>query len=72
MGEWEKAGEVWSMDGSSEWFCNIPESEWLGNPEKIKKDFVEGIGDKRQEVVCLKELALANSLGIHWYRNEQR
>lgn len=53
MGEWEKAGEIWSLDGDSEWLCNIPESEWLGDPEKIKRDFAEGVGDKRQEIVCI-------------------
>jgi hypothetical protein len=51
MGEWEKAGDVWSMEGASEWFCNTPEEEWTGNPERIRQDFVEGVGDKRQEIV---------------------
>jgi hypothetical protein len=52
MGEWEKAGEVWSLEGASQWFCDLPEEEWPGNPERIKQDFADGVGDKRQEIVC--------------------
>eukprot|EP01127_Copromyxa_protea_P019872 TRINITY_DN653_c0_g1_i1.p1 TRINITY_DN653_c0_g1~~TRINITY_DN653_c0_g1_i1.p1 ORF type:complete len:443 (+),score=132.71 TRINITY_DN653_c0_g1_i1:1319-2647(+) len=53
QGEYEKAGEVWSVTSDTEWFCNIPEAEWVGHPDRIKKDFVDGLGDKRQEIVFI-------------------
>lgn len=51
MGEWEKCGDLIDLESNSEWYCEMKESEWLADPEVIKKDFVEGLGDKRQELV---------------------
>lgn len=51
MGEWEKAGELWSTSGNSPWFCVIPMEEWDVDEEEVLKDFDEELGDKRQELV---------------------
>jgi hypothetical protein len=51
MGEWEKAGDLMDLDSTSKWFAEIPEDEWGAEPSEIKKDFAEGVGDRRQELV---------------------
>lgn len=55
MGEWEKCGDLTDLDCNSEWFCELPEDQWLNDSESIRKDFVEGIGDKRQEIVSQRK-----------------
>jgi len=53
MGEWEKAGDLMDLDSTSKWFAEIPEDEWGAEPSEIKKDFAEGVGDRRQELVFI-------------------
>lgn len=50
VGAWEKAGEMYDLDGGDEWYCEKPEAEWEGDKEAILADFVDG-SDRRQEMV---------------------
>jgi G3E family GTPase len=54
IGEWEKAGALYKVEGGAEWYCEQPEDEWLGDKEAIHNDFVEG-SDRRQEMVRWRE-----------------
>lgn len=51
MGEWEKAGKMIETRGSSEWYCELPEDQWDLPKEIAMTQFVDGVGDKRQEMV---------------------
>jgi G3E family GTPase len=51
-GEWEKVGDIYYVAEGSEWNCETPEDEWLGDRNAILKDFIDG-SDKRQEMVLI-------------------
>jgi len=53
MGEWEKAGKMIETRGSSEWYCELPEDQWDLPKEIAMTQFVDGVGDKRQEMVFI-------------------
>jgi G3E family GTPase len=56
MGEWSQAGLVLTATNYGPWFCDLPEELMPKNLDvlaAIKKDFIEGLGDKRQEIVII-------------------
>ncbi|KAI1328620.1 P-loop containing nucleoside triphosphate hydrolase protein [Xylariaceae sp. FL0255] len=56
-GEWSQAGVMLTISGGDKWFCEIPKSEWPGDPqarEMINRDFDNSKwGDRRQEIVFI-------------------
>ena len=55
-GLWSQAGAITSLSRAGFWFADLPEEQWPVDAEAkafIKKDFAEGVGDKRNEIVCI-------------------
>ncbi|KKA26163.1 hypothetical protein TD95_003591 [Thielaviopsis punctulata] len=60
-GEWSQAGAMLTLKGGREWFCTLPESEYMTGDAEIdalvKHDVEKGgeWGDRRQELVFIGE-----------------
>jgi G3E family GTPase len=55
-GLWSHAGGSVSFEGAGPWYASVPEREWPGGPEeheRIRNDFSEPWGDRRQELVFI-------------------
>ncbi|PSC76814.1 cobalamin synthesis isoform B [Micractinium conductrix] len=53
-GDWSQAGAVLRLSAGGPWFAAIPEELWPDvDPAKVREDFVEGVGDRRQELVLI-------------------
>ena len=53
-GDWSQAGPILQISSSSPWFAAIPEETWeVADVDMVRQDFVEGIGDRRQEIVFI-------------------
>jgi G3E family GTPase len=51
--EWEKVGDIYTVEQGSDWYCLTPEEEWEGaDRETILKGFENG-SDQRQEMVLI-------------------
>jgi G3E family GTPase len=56
VGQWSQAGQQMLLDPVGTWWCTVDESDFPDDPEivaSIKAEFVEGIGDRRQELVLI-------------------
>jgi len=56
VGEWSQAGGACSYQPAGLWWAETPQAEWPVDPDMLKeigKDWVEGIGDRRQEIVVI-------------------
>ncbi|CAD7698707.1 unnamed protein product [Ostreobium quekettii] len=54
--EWNQAGQIMQFSTGGPWYCSLPDDAWPSEPEEIaaiKEDFVDGIGDRRQELVFI-------------------
>ena len=62
MGQWAQAGSMLTMTCSGNWFCSLEEAELqeqfsAAELERIKADFDEEVGDRRQEIVLIGQIA---------------
>ncbi len=60
MGEWSQAGMVLTATNYGPWFCDLPDNLMPKDPhvlEDVMKNFVEEVGDKRQEIVIIGTFA---------------
>ena len=56
MGYWSQAGQFIALEGGGEWWVETPETEWPSDPAEqaaIRSRFVDGLGDRRQELVLI-------------------
>ncbi|MEW5311596.1 MAG: hypothetical protein WDW38_003296 [Sanguina aurantia] len=54
--EWGSAGNLIRFGTGGPWFCVLPEEAWPTEPSKvadIQRDFLPGVGDRRQELVFI-------------------
>jgi len=65
--EWSQAGGACQYDPAGLWWADIPRDEWpTDDPEaiaEIHKDWIEGTGDRRQELVVIGQ-----DLDESWFR----
>lgn len=62
MGQWAQAGSMLTMTCSGNWFCSLEESELneqfrAAELERIRADFDAEVGDRRQEIVFIGQIA---------------
>lgn len=58
IGSWSTAGAMLTLGSEMDWFCTVPEEEWMADEDTIKSikaDFVGEWGDRRQELVLIGE-----------------
>ncbi|GLI65239.1 hypothetical protein VaNZ11_008724, partial [Volvox africanus] len=56
VGEWSSAGNLMRFGTGGPWYDVLPREAWPSEPDKvaaIEKDFLPGIGDRRQELVFI-------------------
>jgi len=56
MGEWSQAGAILSMSNAGPWFVDLPPEDWPDDEavkDEIVRDFVDDIGDHRNEIVFI-------------------
>jgi G3E family GTPase len=58
--EWSGTAFMYRLIEGGPWFACIPEEEWSVSPDAIRKDFVEGVGDRRQEIVFIFDINKTN------------
>ena len=62
MGEWSQAGLMVTIGSGGNWYSELNERNWPESEEErkaIKADFVDGVGDKRQEIVFIGQFGIA-------------
>ncbi|GIM03944.1 hypothetical protein Vretimale_8602, partial [Volvox reticuliferus] len=56
VGEWSSAGNLMRFGTGGPWYDVLPREAWPSEPDKvaaIEKDFLPGVGDRRQELVFI-------------------
>lgn len=57
-GSWNTAGAMLRVEYEQDWFCEVPEEEWVFDEDvkaAVMKDFEGEWGDRRQEIVFIGE-----------------
>eukprot|EP01130_Rhizamoeba_saxonica_P018158 TRINITY_DN9006_c0_g1_i1.p1 TRINITY_DN9006_c0_g1~~TRINITY_DN9006_c0_g1_i1.p1 ORF type:complete len:461 (-),score=164.51 TRINITY_DN9006_c0_g1_i1:60-1442(-) len=56
MGDWHSAGEIYRFEGQQLWYSELDEEDLPDDEDflnYLKEDWIEGVGDKRQEIVFI-------------------